>query len=84
MESIISTLKYNWITGDEGKVLVVMFLVLVLGSFVGLFGFLMPFLISAKSSLLVIFGVISPIIYAGLVVNFYRIFFSVLKSKVDV
>ena len=77
MESIISTLKYNWTMGDEGKVLVVMFLVLVFGSFVGLFGFLMPFLVSAKSTLLVIAGVISPIIYAGLVVNFYRIFFRI-------
>ena len=76
MESIISTFKYNWTMGDEGKVLVVMFLVLVLGSFVGVFGFLMPYLISAKSTLLVIFGFIAPFVYAGLVVNFYRIFFS--------
>ena len=76
MESIISTFKYNWTMGDEGKVLVVMFLVLVLGFFVGVFGFLMPYLISAKSTLLVIFGFIAPFVYAGLVVNFYRIFFS--------
>ena len=77
MESIISSFKHTWMIGDEGKILVVIFLVLFFGSFVGLFGFLMPFLVSAKSTLLVIAGVISPIIYAGLVVNFYRIFFCI-------
>ena len=48
MESIISRFKYNWTMGDEGKVLVIIFLVLFFGSFVGLFGFLMPFLKKCK------------------------------------
>jgi hypothetical protein len=78
MKDFFSSIEDNWSLGDEGKVLVVLFFLLVVGSFVGLVGFLMPFLVSAKSTLLVILGFISPVIYVGLVINFYRIFF---KSK---
>ena len=78
MEKVFSSIEETWGLGDEGKVIVVLFFLLVVGSFVGLVGFLMPALISAKSTLLVICGIISPVIYVGLVVNFYRIFF---KSK---
>ena len=78
MEKVFSSIGDTWGLGDEGKVIVVLFFLLAVGSFVGLVGFLMPALISAKSTLLVIFGIISPIVYVGLLVNFYRIFF---KSK---
>ena len=66
---------WNYSYNNEGKILVVLFLIIAIGSFVGVFGILMPYLISAKSTFHVILGFLSPFIWGGILYEMYNIFF---------
>lgn len=66
----------RWNSGEQGVVTVLAFVAIVVVTLIPTFFILVPYLISAKSTLLVIFGLATLPVYCGVIYGFYNILFN--------
>lgn len=71
----IEILLDYWNFDDEGKIMVILFFLVFILTFIGVWGFVAPAFISSSSTLLVIVGLLSPFLQIGFMYNIFSIFF---------
>ena len=72
---MVNTIINRWNGSDEDKAVVFLYLSIVIGGFITLL-FMVPTMLSAKSTVLVIFGAISPLLFVAAIWHLYRVFFT--------